>query len=95
MCYHILATVAEEIILPGLQACLHCKKKNNEAVITQLGTKRTQLKVLNDLKMTPNCLPNVPCLDTSTDSTSSWLSLGWIHGQQAQLSCLGCGGVPV
>lgn len=48
MCYHILATAAEGIILPGLQACLHCKRKNNEAVITQLGTKRTQLKVLND-----------------------------------------------
>lgn len=47
------------------------------------------------LKMTPNCFPIVACLDTITDSASSWLSLGWIHGQQAQLSCLDCGGVPV
>lgn len=45
--------------------------------------------------MTPNCFPIVACLDTITDSASSWLSLGWIHGQQAQLSCLDCGGVPV
>lgn len=45
--------------------------------------------------MTPNCFPNVACLDTFADSASSWLWLGWIPSQQAQLSCLDCGGVPV
>lgn len=48
-------------------------------------------------KMTPNSFPNLACLDTITDGAivSSWLSLGWIHRQQAQLNCLDCGGIPV